>query len=191
MKNITKNSIFAGECMIEVSGNTHDLDKKQIKMDLNFGGDTFNAAVYFSRLIKKQFNTFYFTGLGQDHLSEMMVKRFKNENLKTDLIQIIKDKYPGLYSIQTDIKGNRSFTYWRNESAAKKMIERCNLDETDKFVSNSELFYYTGISLGSFFISSLETFVPPITAIASILSLTLSTNFSGFSCSYDLNVLKV
>ena len=55
MKNITKNSIFAGECMIEVSGNTDDLDKKQIKMNLNFGGDTFNAAVYFSRLTKKQF----------------------------------------------------------------------------------------------------------------------------------------
>ena len=148
MKNITKNSIFAGECMIEVSGNTDNLDKKQIKMNLNFGGDTFNAAVYFSRLTKKQFNTFYFTGLGQDHLSEMMVKRFKNENLKTDLIQIIKDKYPGLYSIQTDKKGNRSFSYWRNDSAAKKMIERCNLDEIDKFISNSELFYYTGISLG-------------------------------------------
>ena len=28
------------------------------------------------------------------------------------------------------------------------MIERCNLDEIDKFISNSELFYYTGISLG-------------------------------------------
>ena len=148
MKNITKNSIFAGECMIEVSGNTRDLDKKQIKMDLNFGGDTFNAAVYFSRLTKKQFNTFYFTGLGQDHLSEMMVKRFKNENLKTDLIQIIKDKYPGLYSIQTDEKGNRSFSYWRNDSAAKKMIERCDLNKIDKFISETELFYYTGISLG-------------------------------------------
>ena len=109
MKNITKNSIFAGECMIEVSGNTDNLDKKQIKMNLNFGGDTFNAAVYFSRLTKKQFNTFYFTGLGQDHLSEMMVKRFKYENLKTDLIQIIKDKYPGLYSIQTDKKGIEVF----------------------------------------------------------------------------------
>ena len=78
----------------------------------------------------------------------MMVKRFKYENLKTDLIQIIKDKYPGLYSIQTDKRGNRSFSYWRNDSAAKKMIERCNLDEIDKFISNSELFYYTGISLG-------------------------------------------
>ena len=36
MKNITKNSIFAGECMIEVSGNTDNLDKKKIKMNLNF-----------------------------------------------------------------------------------------------------------------------------------------------------------
>ena len=134
--------------MIEVSGNTDNLEKKQIKMNLNFGGDTFNAAVYFSRLTKKEFNTFYFTGLGQDHLSKMMVKRFKNENLKTELIQIIKDKSPGLYSIQTDEKGNRSFSYWRNDSAAKKMIERCNLNKIDKFISDSELFYYTGISLG-------------------------------------------
>ena len=116
MKKNIKNSIFAGECMIEVSGNTDNLDKKQIKMNLNFGGDTFNAAVYFSRLTNKLFNTFYFTGLGKDHLSEMMIKRFKYENLKIDLIQRIKGKYPGLYSIQTDKKGNRSFSYWRNES---------------------------------------------------------------------------
>ena len=68
MKKNIKNSIFAGECMIEVSGNTDNLDKKQIKMNLNFGGDTFNAAVYFSRLTNKLFNTFYFTGLGKDCL---------------------------------------------------------------------------------------------------------------------------
>ena len=49
MKKNIKNSIFAGECMIEVSGNTDNLDKKQIKMNLNFGGDTFNAAVYFDK----------------------------------------------------------------------------------------------------------------------------------------------
>ena len=148
MKNTTKNSIFAGECMIEVSGSTDNLDKNQTKMNLNFGGDTFNAAVYFSRLTKNKINTFYYTGLGQDHLSEMMIKRFKYENLKTDLIQIVEDKQPGLYSIQTDIKGNRSFSYWRNDSAAKKMIEKCDLNKMVKLINNSELFYYTGISLG-------------------------------------------
>ena len=148
MKKNIKNSIFAGECMIEVSGNTDNLDKKQIKMNLNFGGDTFNAAVYFSRLTNKLFNTFYFTGLGKDHLSEMMIKRFKYENLKIDLIQRIKGKDPGLYSIQTDKEGNRSFSYWRNESAAKEMIKNCNLDNLEKFIGNTELFYYTGISLG-------------------------------------------
>ena len=57
--------------LVVVGGNTDNLDKKQIKMNLNFGGDTFNAAVYFSRLTNKLFNTFYFTGLGKDHLSEM------------------------------------------------------------------------------------------------------------------------
>ena len=72
MKKNIKNSIFAGECMIEVSGNTDNLDKKQIKMNLNFGGDTFNAAVYFSRLTNKLFNTFYFTGLGKDHLLSLI-----------------------------------------------------------------------------------------------------------------------
>ena len=40
-------------------------------MNLNFGGDTFNATVYFSRLTNK---LFYFTGLGNDHLSEMMIE---------------------------------------------------------------------------------------------------------------------
>ena len=146
MQRKIKKAIFAGECMVELSGNVSSLDASETKMQVNFGGDSYNSAVYFARLCAKNFVTHYFTAVGCDKFSEMMIKRFSNENLNVSLIKKIKDKYPGLYSIHTDIKGNRSFSYWRNQSAAKLMLHDFKDKEKLKGFNNCELFYYSGIS---------------------------------------------
>ena len=36
------------------------------------------------------------------------------ENVNTDLIQRMADRLPGLYYIETDDTGERTFYYWRN-----------------------------------------------------------------------------
>ena len=141
-----KNAIFAGECMIEISGDISSLCSSNINMKVNFGGDTFNSAVYFSRLCKNNFKTFYFTAIGNDKFSEMMMKRFEFENLDTSLIKKIENKSPGLYSIHTNKSGNRSFSYWRNNSAAKFMLNQFNDKKMNNFFKECELFYYSGIS---------------------------------------------
>ena len=43
-------AIFLGECMIELNGDISSLENKSSKMQINFGGDTYNSAIYFSRL---------------------------------------------------------------------------------------------------------------------------------------------
>ena len=146
MQRKIKKAIFAGECMVELSGNISSLDTSETKMQVNFGGDTYNSAVYFARLCAKSYVTYYFTAVGCDKFSEMMVKRFSNENLNVSLIKKIKDKYPGLYSIHNDVKGNRSFSYWRSQSAAKLMLNDFIDDERHKIFTNCDLFYYSGIS---------------------------------------------
>ena len=74
MQKKIKKAIFAGECMIEISGDLSSLDTSKAKIKVNFGGDTFNSAVYFSRLCNKNFVTHYFTAVGDDKFSEMMLK---------------------------------------------------------------------------------------------------------------------
>ena len=146
MQRKIKKAIFAGECMVEISGDLSVLSSSDIKMNVNFGGDTFNSAVYFNRLCEKNFVTHYFTAVGDDKFSEMMVKRFKHENLSVSLVKRINNKYPGLYSIHTDTSGERNFSYWRQESAAKLMLSDFNNIESMEFFNDCELFYYSGIS---------------------------------------------
>ena len=146
MQRKIKKAIFAGECLIELSGNISTLDTSETKMQVNFGGDTYNSAVYFARLSEKNFVTHYFTAVGDDKFSEMMLKKFLNENLNVSLIKKIKNKCPGLYSIHTDIKGNRSFSYWRDQSAAKLMMNELIDKDRLKTLNDCELFYYSGIS---------------------------------------------
>ena len=146
MQKKIKKAIFAGECMIEISGDLSSLDTSKAKIKVNFGGDTFNSAVYFSRLCNKNFVTHYFTAVGNDKFSEMMLKRFEYENLNTSLVKIIKNKYPGLYSIHTDKLGNRNFSYWRSQSAAKSMLSDLKGSKNIEKLYNCDLFYYSGIS---------------------------------------------
>ena len=146
MQRKIKKAIFAGECMVELSGDISSLDTSETKMQVSFGGDTYNSAVYFARLCAKSFVTHYFTAVGCDKFSEMMVKKISHENLNVSMIKTIKDKYPGLYSIHTDSNGNRSFSYWRNHSAAKLMLHDFMDNERQKTFNNCDLFYYSGIS---------------------------------------------
>ncbi|STW66790.1 ketodeoxygluconokinase [Klebsiella michiganensis] len=48
-----------------------------------------------------------------------MLESWQRENVQTDLIQRMADRLPGLYYIETDDTGERTFYYWRNEAAAK------------------------------------------------------------------------
>ena len=70
-------AIFLGECMIELNGDISSLENKSSKMQINFGGDTYNSAVYFSRLTNKETNTFYCTALSKDSFSKKMIERFR------------------------------------------------------------------------------------------------------------------
>ena len=130
-----------GECMIELSqqsGNTH----------LAFGGDTLNTAVYLARLLySKQFSVYYVTALGTDPYSEDMLQQWKEENLQTDLVQKLHDKLPGLYAIVTDSYGERSFYYWRNDSAARYWLKTEQSNHILAQLLEFDYLYLSGISL--------------------------------------------
>ena len=134
--------------MIELNGDISSLENNSSNIKINFGGDTYNSAVYFSRLTNDKTNTFYSTALGKDNFSKKMISRFKNENIKCDYIRTDGDNPPGLYSIEINEKGERSFSYWRDQSPSKYIFLGSKGKKLVKDINNADVFYYTGISAG-------------------------------------------
>lgn len=134
--------------MIELNGDISSLENNSSNIKINFGGDTYNSAVYFSRLTNDKTNTFYSTALGKDNFSKKMISRFKNENIKCDYIRTDGENPPGLYSIEINEKGERSFSYWRDQSPSKYIFLGSKGKKLIKDINNADIFYYTGISAG-------------------------------------------
>jgi len=134
------NIALIGECMIEL---LHEGDNFR----QGFGGDTLNTAVYLSRLTAgKGVNVSYVTGLGQDKISQDMIDSWKAENVDTQFVQRSETKQAGLYMVETDDEGERSFIYWRNDSAAKYWLETASDELIDQLVAQDAI-YLSGISL--------------------------------------------
>ncbi|MCJ2377663.1 sugar kinase [Vibrio sp. ZSDZ34] len=130
-----------GECMVELRRSNGILNQ-------SYGGDTLNTAVYLSRLTHEHnIEVAYVTGLGQDPFSKEMIEGWRQENINTDLVHIDDTKMPGLYSIETAEDGERSFFYWRNDSAAKYWLRHLTMKELIAQLSDHQWIYLSGISL--------------------------------------------
>lgn len=134
------NIALIGECMIELQDVEGVLRK-------GFGGDTLNTGIYLSRLTgNTAINVSYVTALGQDKISQEMIDMWHSEGIDTQFVQRSATKQPGLYMVETDEVGERSFLYWRNDSAAKYWLETAS-DELIKALLAQDVIYLSGISL--------------------------------------------
>ncbi|MGY3569866.1 2-dehydro-3-deoxygluconokinase [Vibrio paucivorans] len=135
------NIAIIGECMVE-------LQRKDDGLKQSFGGDTLNTALYLSRLTKHTgIKTSYITALGNDPFSVDMLGKWRLEGLDTALVSQRDDKQPGLYYIETDETGERSFHYWRNDSAAKYMLDGTNSNDLLDTLFTYDALYLSGITL--------------------------------------------
>ena len=133
-----KRFVSVGECMIEMSGG----DDGQYR--LGFAGDTLNTAWYARARLPDDWQVDYVTALGDDLYSQQMVEFFAGNGIGIGHIQKIDGKRPGLYLIhQAD--GDRHFTYWRGQSAAKLLTEVPGVLE--EAFADADLAYFSGISL--------------------------------------------
>lgn len=130
-----------GECMIELS-------QKGDNISRNFGGDTLNTSVYIARQVDPAvLSVQYVTALGQDNFSQQMLDAWQSENVKTDLTQRLENRLPGLYYIETDDSGERTFWYWRNEAAARFWLESDQSAAICEELATYDYIYLSGISL--------------------------------------------
>ncbi|CAK6497805.1 2-dehydro-3-deoxygluconokinase [Pantoea sp. Nvir] len=139
-----------GECMIELS-------EKGESIKRGFGGDTLNTAVYLARQVDKaQLSVDYVTALGIDSFSDQMIAAWQQEKVDTRLIQRLENKMPGLYVIETDDKGERTFWYWRSDAAARYWLDGPQSAAIVDELAHYDYLYLSGISLAILPASSRE-----------------------------------
>ncbi|WP_146343780.1 sugar kinase [Phaeobacter marinintestinus] len=130
-----------GEVMIEL------VTQADGHTDLNIAGDTYNTAVYLAHLLAEtDSQVSYVTALGQDRFSKRVLSDMEQHGIMADYVEIRDDKVIGLYAIDTDANGERSFTYWRSDSAARTLFSepaQIGLDQLMGF----DLIFLSGITL--------------------------------------------
>lgn len=116
-------------------------------MQQAFGGDTLNTAVYLSRLAgHKGVEVSYATDLGSDPFSDAMIRAWEEEGIDMRLLKRESGRMPGLYTIQVDENGERTFHYWRDRSAAKAYFSSPSTPLEEQ-IEDIDVLYFSGISL--------------------------------------------
>ncbi|MFB9948126.1 sugar kinase [Rhizobium puerariae] len=137
-----------GECMVELSQAGEGLLRK------GFAGDTFNTAWYARACLPAEWSVDYFTALGDDPLSSEMLTFMKEAGIGTGFIRRIEKSTPGLYLI-TLKNGERTFSYWRDTAAAKKLAN--DAGHLRDAIETADIVYFSGITLGILAPEAVET----------------------------------
>lgn len=130
--------VCIGECMVEMAP---EADGRFV---MGFAGDTFNTAWYLRRALPEDWHVDYLTAVGDDALSARMTAFFAAEGIGTGHVRHIDGGTVGLYMISLS-EAERSFSYWRSASAARRLAE----DEhaLHRALTGADLAYVSGITL--------------------------------------------
>ena len=131
--------IALGECMAELSltgGNA---------AAIGYAGDTFNTAVYLRRL---GLEVAYASAVGQsDPFSAGIMASLAGEGIGQALMVEASGRLPGLYAIQCDAQGDRSFFFWRNEAPARDYLTLVDLEALGVALRTADLIVISAITL--------------------------------------------
>lgn len=131
-----------GECMIELNREPFG------NMRQTYGGDSLNTATYLARVTSPdQIEVRYISALGTDKRSQGMLDAWQADNINTDFVLRDKHRKPGLYLIQLDKQGERTFLYLRNQSAARYFLQHADYPKALNAIAEADMVYLSGISL--------------------------------------------
>jgi 2-dehydro-3-deoxygluconokinase len=130
--------ISVGEVMIELTRGPDG------RYGLAFGGDTFNTAVYLARA---GIDVAYATALGDDRYSDALLALASAEGVRTELIVRMPDRTSGLYLVETNDNGERSFCYWRDQAPARELFELPQWGALAERLLACRVIYFSGVTL--------------------------------------------
>jgi len=133
-----------GECMIEIATLPGHLGQVQV----GFGGDTLNTAIYLSRLFANtDHKVHYFTVLGDDPYADSMLTAWIAEGIDCRDVEQDPGRETGLYTINVDKDGERSFHYWRSQAPARELFAGATGLTKIAKLATFDAIYFSGISL--------------------------------------------
>ncbi len=127
-----------GECMVEMAPRGDGAYTR------NFAGDTFNTAWYLRRLLPETWSVDYCSAVGEDRISDHMITFMQEAGIGTDSVRRISGRTVGLYMIELD-NGERSFSYWRGQSAAKLLAR--DREVLSAALAETDVALFSGITL--------------------------------------------
>lgn len=138
-----------GECMAELteSCSSGDNSNSPQLMRLGYGGDVMNTAIYCRRLLKDSAQISFVSVMGADKLSQDMMALWHNEGIDLTKCCTLQTKSVGLYIVQNRDDGERNFQYWRNDSAAKYLLQVPQSAQIFEALSEYDAVYLSGISI--------------------------------------------
>src|SRR5690606_26391389 len=129
--------VCLGEAMVELTA-------RQGRWDVHYGGDTLNVALHLTRL---GHDVAYLTALGSDPFAGPMRQAWGREGMDVSLVLTEPGRTTGLYSIATDENGERTFAYWRGESAARRLFDAEGVERALEAAREADLLFFSLISL--------------------------------------------
>jgi 2-dehydro-3-deoxygluconokinase len=157
-----------GEAMLELSRGTGD------SWNLRYGGDVINTAIHLARSGDR---VRLASALGADPMSADLCAAWEAEGVDTSLVLRAADRLPGLYAIETDATGERSFHYWRGEAAARRMFDLPGSADMAAQAAQSDLLYFSLITLA----------ILPDAGREALLDLCSSVRANGGKVAFDGN----
>ncbi|TCQ27615.1 sugar kinase [Rhizobium sp. PP-CC-3G-465] len=139
-----------GECMVELGDAGSGLLRK------GFAGDTLNAAYYARTYLPADIDVAYLSAVGTDLLSQEMLAFIEGKAILTEDIRQIEGAAPGLYMIHLR-DGERSFSYWRSASAARKLAD--DAAHLRGAIEKADTIVFSGITLAILSPEARETLI--------------------------------
>lgn len=142
-----------GECMLELSGRRED------QWRMGFAGDTFNTLWALRALTPPDRAADYVTAFGDDPFSRDQMAFLDENGIGITASPIIPGARPGLYAISLT-GAERSFTYWRSDSAARRLAD--DPARLAKSLEDRSLIYFSGITLAILEKSARQTMIAAV-----------------------------
>lgn len=148
---MTKRNFMAiGEAMIEMAVIGPENYKR------GFAGDTFNTSWYLAKTLPSDWKVSYFTGLGSDAASAELRTFGEASGVDMSPIKTVAGKTVGLYMIHLD-DGERSFSYWRSDSAARQMASDSRTMK--EAFATADVLFFSGITMAVILPENRKAFI--------------------------------
>ncbi len=91
---------------------------------VGFAGDSFNT-LWYARAVsdESKVKIKFVSAVGTDELSDNFMSLLSENNIDASAVTRHENRTIGLYLISLDAHGERSFTYWRSQSAARTLAD--------------------------------------------------------------------